>query len=137
MKQKPAINRLAPPRNRLEVKLMTLRISILQQSAASEKGESSSGDEQKDDADTERRRGGSGSGGPAAVTEKWTAMFEARDRAGTGRATVEVLQGVLEEVKENMLGPQRRLTRNGSDMNGGEEGGQEGYLLAFCSERLP
>lgn len=85
-----------PLRNRLEITLMRLRISILQQSAASGKGDSSSGDEKQNDADSERRRG---SRSPAAVAEKWTAMFEARDRAGTGRATMEVLQGVLEEVK--------------------------------------
>lgn len=80
---------------------MRLRISILQQSAVSETRDSSSGDEKEDDADLARRRGSSSSS-PAAVTAKLIAMFEARDRAGTGTATVEVLQGVLEEVKENL-----------------------------------
>lgn len=35
---------------------------------------------------------------PAAVTAKWTAMFESIDRAGTGKATVEDLRAVFEEV---------------------------------------
>lgn len=88
---------------------MRLRISILQQSAASEQGDSSSSssDEKRDDTDAERRRAStSGSTSPAAVTEKWTAMFEASDRAGTGRATEEVLRGVLEEVKKKYLDPE-------------------------------
>ena len=83
-------------------------MSILQQSAASGKGDGSSGssgDEKQDDGNPETRRDSrrsSGGSNPAAVAEKWTAMFEARDRAGTGRATVEALQGVLEEVNSLM-----------------------------------
>lgn len=96
-------------------------MSILQQSAACEKGDSSSGDEKEDDEDAERRRGNSSS--PAAVAGKWTAMFEARDRAGTGRATVEVLHGVLEEVKEKQ-GTPKRLTKIAGDGNR-EEGGKD------------
>ncbi len=112
---KPHLLRYAP---RLEIKLIRLRMSILQQSAATaaaaaaaaaaEEEDGSSGDEERDDGDDERRRGGNstrgkGSSSPAAVTEKWTAMFEARDRAGTGTATTEELQEVLEEVNVENL----------------------------------
>lgn len=106
---------LLPSAPRLEIKLIRLRMSILQQSAATaaataaaQKEDDSSGDGGRDDGDDERRRGdnssrGKGSSSPAAVTEKWTAMFEARDRAGTGRATTEELREVLEEVKVETL----------------------------------
>lgn len=87
---------------------MGLRISILQQSAA----------KNTDSADRLRERegssGGSGDEGqgkdgvrrdasaPVDVSTKWTAMFEARDRAGMGVVTVDDLQAVLEEVRRHI-----------------------------------
>lgn len=72
---------------------MALRILILQQSAAA------TADKQDGDSGDDEKRGSS----PAAVTARWTALFEGRDRAGTGRATAEDLRIVLEEVNARTL----------------------------------
>lgn len=94
--------------DRLESKLLRLRISILQQSAATaaakaaqpREGEGSSGgsDDEKKYGGEDERDGTS----IAAITAKWAAMFEARDRAGTGKATVGDLQAVLENVRSQI-----------------------------------
>eukprot|EP00903_Cladosiphon_okamuranus_P008645 g8289.t1 len=121
---------------RLEIKLMRLRISILQQSAASDKGDNGSGDKKQDAEDAERPRGSSSS--PAAVTEKWTAMFEARDRAGTGRATLEVLQGVLEEGGVKISADERSLlvSKFAAKAHGDAEG-EEGAGADETAGRAP
>lgn len=87
---------------------MGLRVSIIQQSAAAaaaaEEEERGNEDGKQDDGGGGERSGISNSSStatfssPAAVTAKWTAMFESRDRAGTGKATVQDLRAVFEEV---------------------------------------
>ncbi|CAM9116657.1 unnamed protein product, partial [Hapterophycus canaliculatus] len=95
---------------RLEIKLMRLRISILQQSAATATASAAQlheGEGHSDGSGDEKNGGGENAGGgisAAAVTARWTAMFEARDRAGTGRATLGDLQAVLEKAGVKMLG---------------------------------
>lgn len=85
-----------PARNRLESKLLTLRVSILEQSTAAAAADEKEDGDSGDDGVSDERRGSS----PAAVALRWTAMFEARDRAGTGRATAEDLRAVFEKVKK-------------------------------------
>lgn len=87
---------------------MGLRVSIIQQSAAAAAAaaaakERGNEDGKQDDGGGERRGSSSSRStatfsSPAAVTAKWTAMFESRDRAGTGKATVKDLRAVFEEV---------------------------------------
>ncbi|CAN0066060.1 unnamed protein product [Ectocarpus sp. 13 AM-2016] len=96
---------------RLESRLMGLRVSIIQQSAAAAAAAAAAAEERGNE-DGKQDHGGGGErrgisssssstatfSSSAAVTAKWTAMFEPRDRAGTGKATVEDLRAVFEEV---------------------------------------
>ncbi|CAN0343330.1 unnamed protein product, partial [Pylaiella littoralis] len=91
--KKPGRNRSAIKGRRLESKLLTLRVSILQQSTAAAAADEKEDGDSGDDGESDERRGSS----PAAVALRWTAMLEARDRAGTGRATAEDLRAVFEK----------------------------------------
>lgn len=97
---------------------MALRISILQQSAAAAAatGEKQDGDSGGDDDDADENDETRGTS-PAAVTARWTALFEGRDRAGTGRAAAEDLRAALEKVKYKKHRKQEQLVVAG-DGNG-------------------
>ena len=73
-------------------------MSILHQSAAfaREKKKSGSDDEKQGDDDNEHDEDSS------AATVDWTAAFERRDRAGTGKTTTDGLKAVLKEVRRKV-----------------------------------